>query len=198
MADENIVDVQEETQITTQVKGEKNIPVKVNAGIRFTLLKNKFAAALQKDEEALSILLTPTNAPGENGITIRDMVDEIKGLMGTGDDDPEVQEMENQLQNTVSSVGDQKAEGGFDPMAIEIFLQQAFLYYRSGQDASGKPVKKLEYAFSLRVDTTKMLKKMDFFSLDEVTLSVWKTDRKKVTDCMKLFKIEDFLQEGVS
>ncbi len=139
----------------------------------------------------LSILLAPTNAPGENGITIKEMVDEIKELMGAKDNDPEVQDMTNQLENTVSSVG----EGSINPMEIEIFLQQAFLYYRSSADDSEKSVKSLEYAFSLRVDTSKLLKKMDFFNLDEVTLSVWKTERKKVTDSMNMFKIEDFLKE---
>lgn len=186
--------------VNEQMKDGKNIPVKVNAGIKFTLLKNNFVAALQKDEEALSILLVPTNVPGEKGITIREMVDEIKEMIGAGDDDPEVNDMTKQLEDTVNSVGDQKAEGGFDPMAIEIFLQQAFLYYRSGKNESGgdqpgNPAKTLEYAFSLRVDTKKMLKKMDFFSLDEITLSVWKTDRKKVTESMNMFLIEDFLQE---
>ncbi|MCM1121510.1 MAG: hypothetical protein NC416_02895 [Eubacterium sp.] len=183
----------------TKVRQE-DISVKVNAGIRFTLLKNNFVAALQKDEEALSILLVPTNAPGEKGITIREMVDEIKEMIGAGDDDPEVNDMTKQLEDTVNSVGNQNVEGGFHPMEIEIFLQQAFLYYRlgkneSGGDESGNSAKTLEYAFSLRVDTTKMLKKMDFFSLDEITLSVWKTDRKKVTESMNMFLIEDFLQE---
>ncbi len=178
-------------QVTEERKEGNNIPVKVNAGIKFTLLKNNFVAALQKEDKVLSILLAPTNAPGENGITIKEMVDEIKDLMGAKDNDPEVQDMTNQLENTVSSVG----EGGLDPMEIKIFLQQAFLYYRSAEDGSEKSVKSLEYAFSLRVDTSKLLKKMDFFNLDEVTLSVWKTERKKVTDSMNMFKIEDFLKE---
>lgn len=186
---------QEEVRPEVISQEEKNIPVKVNAGIKFTLLKNNFMAALQKDEDALSILLAPTHSPGENGITIQEMVKEIKELMGAKDDDPEVKDMEEQLENTVSSVGNQEAPGGFDPLAIEIYLQQAFLYYRSGKDGAGNTAKKLEYAFSLRVDTTKMLKKMDFFSLDEITLSVWKTDRKKITDSMNMFMIEDFLKE---
>lgn len=184
----------EQTAVAVKTEG-KDIPVKVNAGIRFTLLKNHFVAALQKDEKALSILLMPTDSPEEKGITVREMVEEIKGLMGAGSDDPEVRDMEQQLTDTVRSVGDEKAEGGFDPMAIEIFLQQAFLYYRSEEDESGGKVKKLEYAFSLRVDAAKMLKQMDFFSLDEISLSIWKTDRKKVTEQMKMFMIEDFLKE---
>lgn len=123
----------EETTVAVKDNAEKNIPVKVNAGIKFTLLKNHFVAALQKDDEALSILLAPTESSEEKGITIKEMVEEIKGLMGAESDDSEVNEMENQLKDTVSAVGNKKVEGegGFDPMAIEIFLQQAFLYYRS-------------------------------------------------------------------
>ncbi len=182
---------EEKGQVTEERKEGNNIPVKVNAGIKFTLLKNNFVAALQKEDKVLSILLAPTNAPGKNGITIKEMVGEIKELMRAEDNDPEVQDMTNQLENTVSSVG----EGGLDPMEIKIFLQQAFLYYRLEKDDSGESVKNLEYAFSLRVDTSKLLKEMDFFNLNEVTLSVWKTERKKVTDSMNMFKIEDFLKE---
>ncbi len=182
---------QEKLQLAEEKQEGNDIPVKVNAGIKFTLLKNDFVAVLQKENKVLSILLAPTNAPGENGITIKEMVDEIKELMGVEDNDnnQEIKDMTKQLKDTVGSVG----KG--DPMEIAIFLQQAFLYYRSAEDALGKPVKSLEYAFSLRVDTSKLLDKIGFFNLNEVTLSVWKTERKKVTDSMNMFKIEDFLKE---
>lgn len=202
MANEQMKEVQEEVKVATQEESPataqedgKGIPVKVNAGIKFTLLKNDFVVAFQKDGNVVSILLAPTNASEKNGMTIQEMVDEIKKLMGVGSEDTEVKGLEEQLQKTVKSVGKTEGDDSFKPMEITISLQQAFLYYRSETNGSEKTVKDLEYAFSLSVDMSKMLDKIDIFNLKEITLSVWKTDRKKVTESMNMFKIEDFLKE---
>ena len=80
-------------------------------------------------------------------------------------------------------------------MSIRIYVQQAFLYYRSAKKEDGTEEKELEYAFSLKADTSKLLGSIDLFTLDEIYFSVWKTNRKKVTDTMNMFMIEDFLKE---
>ena len=63
------------------------------------------------------------------------------------------------------------------------------------RDRDGTEEKELEYAFSLKADTSKLLGSIDLFTLDEIYFSVWKTNRKKVTDTMNMFMIEDFLKE---
>ena len=171
------------------------IPVRINAGVKFTLLKNHFVAALEKDGDVMMLLLAPTDSAGGEGMTIQEMVEEVKKLMGAKEGDEEVKKMETQLNSTVNSMSDpKKAGGGFDPMSIRIYVQQAFLYYRSAKE-DGTEEKELEYAFSLKADTSKLLGSIDLFTLDEIYLSVWKTNRKKVTDTMNMFMIEDFLRE---
>lgn len=172
------------------------IPVRINAGVKFTLLKNHFVAALEKNGDVMMLLLAPTDSAGNNGMTIQEMVEEVKKLMGAKKDDPEIANMETQLNSTVSSMSDpEKAKNGFDPMSIRIYVQQAFLYYRTAKKADGTSEKELEYAFSLKADTSKLLGSMDLFTLDEIYFSVWKTNRKKVTDTMNMFMIKDFLSE---
>lgn len=172
------------------------IPVRINAGVKFTLLKNRFVAALQKDGDVMMLLLAPTDSGGMAGMSIQEMVDEVAKLMGTKKEDSEIQEMEKQLNGTVGSMTDsEKVKEGFDPMSITVYVQKAFLYYRTEKKADGKTEKNLEYAFSLKADMSKLLGEMDLFTLDEIYFSVWKTNRKKVTDSMNMFLIEDFLNE---
>lgn len=172
------------------------IPVRINAGVKFTLLKNHYVAAIEKDGDVMMLLLAPTDSAGQEGMTIQEMVGEVKKLMGAKDGDPEIKGMEDQLNGTVQSMSDpNKAGKGFDPMSIRIYVQQAFLYYRSAKKEDGTTEKELEYAFSLKADTSKLLSSMDLFTLDEIYFSVWKTNRKKVTDSMNMFMIEDFLKE---
>ena len=134
------------------------IPVRINAGVKFTLLKNHFVAALEKDGDVMMLLLAPTDSAGQEGMTIQEMVEEVKQLMGAKEGDKEVADMETQLNSTVSSMSDPKKAGsGFDPMSIRIYVQQAFLYYRSAKKEDGTKEKELEYAFSLKADTSKLL-----------------------------------------
>lgn len=110
------------------------IPVRINAGVKFTLLKNHFVAALEKDGDVMMLLLAPTDSAGQEGMTVKEMVDEVKKLMGAKDGDPEVAKMESELKGTVEGMSDpEKAKSGFDPMSIRIYVQQAFLYYRTGE-----------------------------------------------------------------
>lgn len=187
----------QENSVTTAAGTEVSIPVRINAGVKFTLLKNHFVAALEKDGDVMMLLLAPTDSAGNNGMTIQEMVEEVKNLMGAKKDDPEIANMETQLNSTVSSMSDpEKAKSGFDPMSIRIYVQQAFLYYRTEKKADNTTEKNMEYAFSLKADTSKLLGSMDgLFTLDEIYFSVWKTNRKKVTDSMNMFMIEDFLNE---
>lgn len=185
-----------EGEVTVEGAGtDVAIPVRINAGVKFTLLKNHFVAALEKDGDVMMLLLAPTDSAGQEGMTIQEMVNEVKKLMGAKEGDPEVAGMEEQLNETVQNMSDPSKTGsGFDPMSIRIYVQQAFLYYRSAKK-DGTAQKDLEYAFSLKADTSKLLKSMDLFTLDEIYFSVWKTNRKKVTDTMNMFMIEDFLKE---
>lgn len=181
-----------------QALADANLPVCVNAGIKFKLFSAHFVAAVQKDEKALQVLLAPADAEENEGITIEKIVSEIRGLMGVQKDEknPELEGMEKQLVSTVGGVTKKEAvEPGkaFDPMAIRVFIRQAFVYYRKETGEGAKS--SLEYAFSLQIDPSKMLKKMEVFELNEITLAVWKTNRTKVKEKMKMFDIDQYLKE---
>ena len=82
------------------------IPVRINAGVKFTLLKNHFVAALEKDGDVMMLLLAPTDSAGQEGMTIQEMVEEVRKLMGAKEGDKEVADMETQLNSTVNSMSD--------------------------------------------------------------------------------------------
>lgn len=181
-----------------QAIANANLPVCVNAGIKFKLFSAHFVAAVQKDEKALQVLLAPADAEENEGITIKQIVSEIRGLMGAkeGEKNPELEGMEKQLESTVGGMANKEAvdlDKAFDPMAIRVFIRQAFVYYRKEAGEGAKS--SLEYAFSLQIDQSKMLKKMEVFELNGITLAVWKTNRMKVKEKMKMFDIDQYLKE---
>lgn len=192
--------------------------IKVNANVNFVLFKNPFVAALEKDEEAMMLLLAPSSTEGRKSITVGEMIDEVKKLLGKGDEDEDIKKLSADLESNLSNVaeipGPVEAEAPADPAApdeedpdapvvpvvsegetgvktIRFTIEQAFLYYeKRGAESS------TEYAFSLSVDTSKLLREVGIFQLKGASISVWNTDRKKILDSMKMFGIQDFLDES--
>ena len=172
--------------------------VNINAGVKFTLFSTHFAAAMQKDDTGLKILLIPSVAEKKKEITIGDMVEEIKSLIAPNDPkNKEVNDMTKQLTNAVNGLAptdtetkpEEKAKA-FDPMSIGITIEEAFLFY----EKKGT-VTTFEYAFSLSLNTSKLIKQMEFFSLDGISLSVWNTTRPAVIQEMKMIGIDDYLKQ---
>lgn len=188
---ENLPENQEETPggnepVITE-KGEGTAPINVNVGVKFTILKTNLVAALQKDDKKWQVLVAPTDAVASRGMSIKEIVAEIQNLMGGGQE--AVAGLEDQLSGAVESMSDQKS-GSFDPMSIEFYLRQVFVYYeKEGEKSSA------EYAFSIEVNTSQMLKQLGVFNLEGIVLSVWNTKRNKVKERMSMFDIDTYLAE---
>ena len=102
--------------------------------IRLTYLMNDLLNAVDRDVIGLQVgvELSYLTVPEQ------EMVEEVRKLMGAKEGDKEVADMETQLNSTVNSMSDpKKAGGGFNPMSIRIYVQQAFLYYRPAKKEDG-------------------------------------------------------------
>lgn len=183
--------------------------IKVNANVNFVLFNNPFVAALEKDQEAMMLLLAPSGTEGRKSITVGDMISEVKKLLGKGDEDEDIKKLSADLESNLANVATvPEPEVQLDPddpdaplnpsapsdqtgvKTIRFTIEQAFLYYeKRGEQTS------MEYAFSLSIDTSKLLKEVGIFQLKGASISVWNTDRKKILDSMKMFGIQDFLDE---
>lgn len=163
-------------------------PVKVNASINFVLLNNPFVAALEKNDQATMILLAPSGTQGKESITVGKMIEEVKKLLNKPDDDEEMKALSDNLSNNLKNVTSETEASGVN--SIRFTIEQAFLYYEKRGEAT-----KMEYAFSLSVDTSKLLNEVGLFTLKGASISVWNTDREQVLKQMKMFQIEDYLTQ---
>lgn len=184
--------------------GEGNLPaesggkaaVHVMAGLSFTLLKVDFTAGFEKDENGYQILLLPTDNDENQGLSIKEMIDEVKKLMEKSGAEIDAGKMQDDIEGAVNGVSDPDGQKtpeereGFDPLALKVILRQAFLYYRKAGDS-----KTFEYAFSLEINMEEVMPKIDLVSLKNLSLAVWSTERKKILERMQLFHIEDILKE---
>lgn len=167
--------------------------VKINAGIKFTLLSTQFVGAVQKDDKKLEILLIPSAPEFKKEITIQEMINQIKGIvvpeLKEGEPVPaEIDDMQNQMNSVVSEFGDKKST--FNSLEIGITIEEAYIYYRK----EGENPAVFEYALSLSLNMTNLIREMEVFSLDSITLSVWNTDRPGIIQEMKMLNIDDYLK----
>lgn len=172
----------------TQGNLQTDAKFNVNVGAKFTILRTNLAAALQKTGDKWQVLVAPTDAVANQGMTINEIVSEIMHLMG--DNKESVQGLNDQLESAVKSMVSEENQGGFQPESIKLYLRQVFVYYEKEGDKSGA-----EYAFSLEVDTSKMLKNIGMFNLEGIVFAVWNTKRRKVKERMSMFDIDEYLRE---
>lgn len=160
--------------------------INVNVAAKFTILKTDLVAALKKTGNNWKMLVAPTDAVANQGMTIGEIVEEIKSLMGGSDE--AVAGLNEQLENEVSNMASDNQKGGFDPKSIKLYLRQVFVYYEKNESTSGT-----EYAFSLEIDTSQMLKKIGMFNLEGIVFAVWNTKRSKVKESMAMFDVDEYL-----
>lgn len=183
---ENVVAVEENPVAEIKTTSE----IGINIGAEFTILKADLTAVLQKTGKKWQVLVAPTDTIANQGMTIGEIVDEIKKLMGGAGSQTEG--LEDKLQNTVASMAAEESQSTFDPKSIKLYLRQVFVYYEKEGDASTA-----EYAFSLEVDTSQMLKNIGMFNLKKICFAVWNTDRKGVKEKMALVDINEYLNAMV-
>lgn len=182
-----------ETTLSADAEGDAgqtgtNSGLSVNAGIKITILKHSFVGIVQKDDAYdLRVLIAPGDEITGQAMDIGEISREIAKLTGSQGDENEVTD---QLGKAVENFKDSSSPAGIS--SINFYLRQAYMLYEKKAGASDKNV---EYAFSLTVDMSHMLKSIDLFSIQEISFSIWKTTRKGVLDKMGTYSIDEYLEK---
>lgn len=166
-----------------------------SVGIDFSLLgTNLHAAYEKKGEEGYAVLLLPTEQNPNQGVSIKDVIDDIKRLVKGVDSNAKTDDMDKDLTDGVSSLaitGDSREEGKTGLNQLLVKLQMAYLYIRkvAGQESQ------LEYAFQLQVIAKDVIPKeiQNLVYVDNVSISVWNTGRQKILDKMSLVTIDEYI-----
>ncbi len=160
-------------------------------GIDFSLIgTNLHAAYEKKGEDGYAVLLIPTAQEAETGVSIGKVIEDIKKLAANAGSEADTGGLEKNLAESLEGT---KSDGGsFDLDKIVVKLDMAYLYIRKGAGTNGDA---LEYAFQFRVLTEGFIPKeiAQIVDVSNLSLSVWNTSRKKVTEQMQLITIDDYL-----
>lgn len=175
---------------TTNKETKKVNPLNANVGIDFSLIGTKLHAAYEKrGEDGYAILLMPSEQMADSGVSIGEVISDIRGLVSGVDDKADTTSMEKDMQSGVSGLSEEGGEG-FDLNKLIIKLQMAYLYIHKTEKEST-----LEYAFQLQVISKDVIpeKIQKLITIDNLSISVWNTDRQKVIDAMALVTINDYI-----
>ena len=175
----------------------------LNAAIAvdFSLIGTKLHAMYKKDANGYKILLIPTVQSGNEGVTIKELIDDIKNLTKnvTGSDSLNTEDLTNVLD---AAVEESAGEAGTskkstndklpDTSQIRIILNMAYLYIsKQGEQQESQ----IEYAFNLNILTTGLIPKVlsSIVTVDHIGIAVWNTERTQILNQMSIAKIEDYL-----
>ncbi|MDE6314166.1 MAG: hypothetical protein K2M46_11230 [Lachnospiraceae bacterium] len=156
-------------------------------GLDFSLIGTKLHALYKKETKGYKILLIPSIQEECEGITVGDLINDIKklskGVTGTEADTSEID-------NALSSV--KQEESPLDK--IKIVLNMAYLYI--ADDGEEKSEKIMEFAFNLNITTEGLIPKeiQGIVDVQHIGIAVWNTNRKQILDKMTIAKIEDYLE----
>lgn len=163
--------------------------LKASVGVDFALLGTRLHAAYEKrGENDYSVLLLPSVEHADNGISIGEVIEDIKKLVKKVDDKADTGEMEKDLQSGIDSLNKEGEEPALDKLIVK--LQMAYLYIHKTGETS-----ELEYAFQLQIVTRGMIPEgvNQLIDVDNISISVWNTTRQKVLDRMSLVTIDEYI-----
>lgn len=162
--------------------------------VDFSLIGTKLHAMYKKEEKGYKILLIPTLQADNEGVTIQQLIDDIKSLTKnvTGEDSLDTGELTNALNGAVEEgAGQGKDAKKINANEIRIILNMAYLYIcKDGQQPS-----QVEYAFNLNILTKGLIPEAisSIVTVDRIGIAVWNTDRTQILNQMSIAKIEDYL-----
>lgn len=167
--------------------------LKVAFGVDFALIGTDLKAIYEKDGSDYAILLAPSAQKDNQGITIQELIDDIKSITGkvTGEKEVDTEKLETAIKSAVEESGTEPSEKSVTWSDVRIRLQMAYLYISKKNEQSD-----LEYAFQLEVLTEGLIPKeiKGIIDVKDLSVSVWNTDRKKILDQMSLMTVSDFLE----
>lgn len=159
-------------------------------GIDFSLIGSKLHAAYEKSgSDGYAVLLIPSEQNAGNGVSIGEVIEDIKKMVKGVDEKADTSSMEKDLESGISGLSQEEDKGSIlDKLIIK--LKMAYLYIRKSSQEST-----LEYAFQLEVITKGMIPEgiNQLVDVDNISISVWNTNRRKVVEKMGLTTIQDYL-----
>lgn len=166
-----------------------------SVGIDFSLLgTNLHAAYEKKGADGYAILLLPTEQNANSGVSIGQVIDDIKKLVSGVDSGASTKGMQEDLLSGVASLpigegSDEAKKEGLNNLIVK--LRMAYLYIRKMQGQSPQ----LEYAFQLQVIAKDVIpgEITGLVDVDNVSISVWNTTRQKILDRMSLVTIDEYI-----
>lgn len=158
-------------------------------GIDFSLIGTQLHAAYEKMGDGYKILLIPSKQVPDEGISVLDLIEDIKKLM-KGISGNEKEEVDTTgLSNNMEGLAP-----GVPLKDLKIKLQMAYLYMnKPGMASKEAPV--LEYAFQLQLLATDLIPKelTNLVTVSNLSVSVWNTTRNKVLEQMALVSIDEYI-----
>ncbi len=168
----------EETKEFAEVKVTDQSVMQALLEADFMILGTKLVAEYYKNGEQNYFLLMPTDETDARSITVEEMLNDIKILVGDTLDTTE-------LINCMNSIG-------ISVDKIKVSLKMAYFYMIS--DGTDKNNNKTEYAFHLEIDTSEVLPaSFKLFDINKIGFAIWNTERPKIISQMNLYKPEDLL-----
>lgn len=168
----------EETKEFAEVKVTDQSVMQALLEADFMILGTKLVAEYYKNGEQNYFLLMPTDETDARSITVEEMLNDIKILVGDTLDTTE-------LINCMNSIG-------ISVDKIKVSLKTAYFYMIS--DGTDKNNNKTEYAFHLEIDTSEVLPaSFKLFDINKIGFAIWNTERPKIISQMNLYKPEDLL-----
>lgn len=179
--------------ITTEETAASGVVNALNAsiGLDFSLIGSKLHAAYEKrGSDGYAVLLIPSEQNADRGVSIGEVIKDIKKMVEGVDEKADTSSMEKDLESGISGLSKEEGKGSvLDNLIIK--LKMAYLYIRKSSQEST-----LEYAFQLEVITKGMIPEgiKQLVDVGNISISVWNTDRRKVVEKMGLMTIQDYLE----
>ena len=166
-------------------------PLNALVGIDFRIFETDLHAGFEKrGSDGYALLVIPTSLEAANGISIGEMIQEIKGLVSGVDENANTDDMEKNLQNGVSGLARDDGQK-FELDKLMIKLRMAFLYIEKTAEKS-----RIEYAFQLEIITEGMIpaKIRSLVDVNNVSISVWNTQLDQLIEKMSLMTVDSYLK----
>ena len=171
------------------------------------LLGRDFTAVFQKCEsdERMQFLFAPQKGSVPVGMSIKSFTDGINAFISEYSEKPEIIQQEK-ITEKLSDVPVENPTGVDTDWYedIELFVDQAFIYYKAPEkpkpNGSIKKVKadekkgELQYALQISLKPKDHFPKTDFFDFKRLSLAIWNCNIEKILDSMQIYDIQEYIE----
>lgn len=166
-------------------------------GVDFSIVGTSLKAVYEKKDKGYAVLLIPSEQEADEGVSIGEVIGDIERLVTKNGGSVDTKAMEKELTGALSTLDDQTDTEGASGQGLldklKVRLTMAYLYLH--KDGEGKPAE-TEYAFELQIITKGMIPDAiaEIVDVNDVSISIWNTTRKKVIDKMQLVSVSSYLE----